>query len=159
MTRWPKRRGKRRGITRTTAGIAAIIVVLLAVATYSAINFGKSASPTSTTTSLQTANLTVGILPTADTVPFLVAIQNGYFAQQGINITLKFMSGGPTVAPAVAQGSIQIGAANPIAIMAADEQGFDFKYIAPSDVTSYPNGTQTTTYVPGVSTHILGVLS
>ena len=147
--------------------VAIIIVVIIVVAAASASILLLTQSTTQTTTHSsptssvvnQTTNIVVGILPTADAVPFLVAIQNGYFAQQGINITVKYMAGGAVIAPAVAQGSVQIGESSTVGLMASDEQGFNFKFIAPMSVTSYPNGTQTTTYVPGVSTHILGVLS
>ena len=124
-------------------------------------------TPTETTTSTTTTSsapstntsLTVGILPTADAVPFFVALHNGYFAQEGLNITVKYMAGGAVIAPAVEQGSIQLGEGTPITLMASHEQGFDFKLVAPMSATIYPNGTQPTTYVPGVSTHILGVLA
>ncbi len=118
-----------------------------------------TSTTTTSTTPITSAALTVGILPTADAIPFFVALHNGYFAQQGLNITVKYMAGGAVIAPAVEQGSIQLGEGTPITLMASHEQGFDFKIVAPMSATIYPNGSQPTTYVPGVSTHILGVLA
>ncbi|MDG6997995.1 MAG: ABC transporter substrate-binding protein [Nitrososphaerota archaeon] len=141
---------QRASISTTIAVV--IIIVIVAVAGIAAYYFLAPGSKSET-------NLTVGILPTADAVPFFVALHNGYFAQEGLNITVKYMAGGAVIAPAVQQGTIQLGEGTPITLMASREQGFDFKFVAPMSATVYPTGSQPTTYVPGVSTHLLGVLA
>lgn len=170
-----------RGV-RSVSTIAVVIVVVVVIVIASVGGFyllqraqttNMSTSTSSTTsTSTQTTSsstaissnyssvhVSVGILPTADAVPFLISIKNGYFAQQGLDVNITYMAGGAVIAPAVAHGSIQIGESSIVGLAAADEQGFNFKFFAPMSVTSYPNGTAPTTYVPGVSTHILAVLS
>ena len=70
------------------------------------------------------------------------------------------MAGGAVIAPAVAQGSVQIGESSVVGLAASNEQGFGFKFFAPMSVTSYPSASANTTqYVKGVSTHALAVLS
>ena len=174
----PTSRGTRSISTVVVAVVVVVIIVIAAVAGFFLLQGAQSSttttsSTTSGTTSTSSASLTtassstssnyssvhvnVGILPTADAIPFLISLQNGYFAQQGLAVNVTYMAGGAVIAPAVAQGSIQIGESSVVGLMASNEQGFNFKFFAPMSVTSYPNGTAPTTYVPGVSTHILAV--
>ena len=159
------------------AVIIIVIVAVVGVGAYLALQQQSTSTTTSSSTSSQTSSntsvtttggtasnyssvhLKVGILPTADAVPFLIAVHNGYFANQGLSINMTYMAGGAVIAPAVAQGSLQIGESSIVGLAASNEQGFNFKFFAPMSVTSYPNGSALTTYVPGVSTHILAVLS
>lgn len=143
----------RRSLSTTAAAI--IIVIIIIVAAVSAYYIFS----TSSTTNTAKVNLTIGILPTADAVPFFAAIYKGYFAQQGLNITIKFMAGGAVIAPAVNQGTIQLGEGTPITLAASNEQGFTYRYVTPMSATVYPTNSQLTTFIPGNSTHILGVLA
>lgn len=164
----------------STVAVAVIVVVIIVIAAVAGFYLLQGAQSSTTTTSSTTSGTTtssaslttessttpanyssvhvnVGILPTADAIPFLISLQNGYFAQQGLAVNVTYMAGGAVIAPAVAQGSIQIGESSIVGLMASNEQGFNFKFFAPMSVTSYPNGTAPTSYVPGVSTHILAV--
>ena len=102
-------------IGRTMAAIIIVIIILVvAVAGVSYIYFGKS----STTTSAK-INLVVATLPIADSMPLLVAQQNGYFTQQGLNVTMDILGTPALVNTAVEQGSAQIGLNSPTFLMSA----------------------------------------
>ncbi|MCL4519754.1 MAG: ABC transporter substrate-binding protein, partial [Thaumarchaeota archaeon] len=164
------RQHSRVSISTVVAVIVVVVIIVVAAGAYvlltntqpsTSTNTQASTTDTNTqsSTSLSNANIVLGTLPTADNVPLFIADQEGYFAQQGINLTIKFMAGGAVIAPAVQQGSIQIGLSSVTPLMSAVEQGFNFKFIAPIDAYDFPNSSQLTTYVPGFSTHALTVLT
>ena len=134
--------------------IIVIIILVVAVAGVSYIYFGKS----STTTSAK-INLVVATLPIADSMPLLVAQQNGYFTQQGLNVTLDILGTPALVNTAVEQGSAQIGLNSPTFLMSAHEQGFNLQFIAPVDAASYPSNFVLGQYIPNVGVHAIAVLS
>jgi NitT/TauT family transport system substrate-binding protein len=146
----------RRSISTVAVAVIVIVIAVVAGVTgYLLLNMSSS-----TSSGLKSANITVGILPTADAIPFLIAVDQGYFSQEALNITVKYMAGGAVIAPAVAQGSVQIGESSIVGLAASNEQGFNFKFFAPMSVTTYPAASANTTeYVPGVSTHALAVLA
>ncbi|MDG6999681.1 MAG: ABC transporter substrate-binding protein [Nitrososphaerota archaeon] len=171
--------GSHGAISRTALIVViVVVVVIIAGAGYAAIlltststtsplpsttsNSTTSSVPattTITTSSSKVESVTVGVIPTADYLPLYVAVSQGYFSQQGLNVTVKFFGNGEETVPAVAQGSVQIGSEPPVSLAAALGQGFNLTMFAPADAVSYPNSTLPTTYVPGVSTNALVVLS
>ena len=141
-------------IGRTAVAIILVVIIIaVAVAGVSYVYLGQS-----TTTSTKT-NLVVATLPIADSIPVFIAQQNGYFAQQGLNVTLKVLGTPALVNTAVEQGSVQIGLNSPTFLMSAHEQGFSLQFITPVDAASYPNGFVFGQYIPNVSPHAVAVLA
>lgn len=67
-------------------------------------------------------------LRTSVMVPFFYADQKGYFKQEGLDVELIQVQGGPAVAAAIASGSAQIGYAAPTPIVIAREQGQPYRF-------------------------------
>jgi NitT/TauT family transport system substrate-binding protein len=72
----------------------------------------------------------VGYIPIVDLTGLYLAIDRGYFTQEGIQVELTAMAGGATILPAVAGGSLDIGFSNVLSIILARSQGFDFVIVA-----------------------------
>ncbi len=54
----------------------------------------------------------------------------GFFAKQGLDVTLDSVSNGPAIAAAVASGAADIGFSNPISIELAYKKGLPFVFVA-----------------------------
>ncbi len=79
------------------------------------------------------APIRIGYIPISDNAQMYVAIEQGYFQQEGLNVELRSMSGGPRIIEAlVSMGSekIDIGYSNVVSIIAARAQGFPVVAIA-----------------------------
>jgi NitT/TauT family transport system substrate-binding protein len=69
------------------------------------------------------------------------ALDNGFFKDVGLNVSVQPYNGGGAIATAVAGGTLQIGISNPLPLAAAHEKGLDFVIIAPGtlyDVAANP---------------------
>lgn len=55
----------------------------------------------------------------------------GFFKQVGLNVDVQLINSSGAISAAVAGGSLQIGAANPLPVLAAHERGLDFVIVAP----------------------------
>jgi NitT/TauT family transport system substrate-binding protein len=98
---------------------------LVALLVASALIAGCARSPTPEKTVVK-----VGYIPIVDLAGLYLAIDRGYFAQEGIQVELTAMAGGATILPAVAAGSLDIGFSNVLSVILARSQGFDFVIVA-----------------------------
>jgi NitT/TauT family transport system substrate-binding protein len=63
--------------------------------------------------------ITVGILPIADLAPLFYGIEEGYFAEEGLEVTLEVGQGGAALVPAVVTGEYQFAFGNYVSLMLA----------------------------------------
>ena len=63
--------------------------------------------------------ITVGILPIADLAPLYHAIDQGYFTEEGLDVTMEIGQGGAALVPAVVNGDYQFAFGNYISLMLA----------------------------------------
>jgi NitT/TauT family transport system substrate-binding protein len=63
--------------------------------------------------------ITVGILPIADVAPLQYGVEQGFFADEGLDVTLQVGEGGAALAPAVMSGQYQFAHGNYISLMQA----------------------------------------
>lgn len=75
--------------------------------------------------------VTVGLLPVGDVAPAYIAEDQGYFAEEGIEVTFEVAQGGAAVIPAVISGNYDFGFSNLTSQMVAASQGLPIKTIAP----------------------------
>lgn len=61
--------------------------------------------------------LKVGYIPLSDCAHLYVAIEKGFFAEQGLNVELVPMQGGATILPAVKSGDLDIGFTNVVSVI------------------------------------------
>lgn len=87
----------------------------------SLLNVGCNQAPDSKTTpGTDTADLIqikVGYIPLSDCAHLYVAIEQGYFAEQGLDVELVPMQGGATILPAVKSGDLDIGFTNVVSVI------------------------------------------
>jgi NitT/TauT family transport system substrate-binding protein len=88
----------------------------------------RAASPHKALTAVR-----VGYIPIVDPLPMYSAIEEGYFAKQGIKVDLQPMAGGAVMIPAIQGGSIDMGFSNVLSLLLAASQGLDLVDVAPGD--------------------------
>lgn len=84
--------------------------------------------------------LKVTYLPTQDAVPLFLAIENGYFAQEGLAVQAVPSQGGAAVVPALMGGAYDVAFGNIVSTLLAQQQGLKLRVIAP--------GTKNISYGP-----------
>ena len=55
------------------------------------------------------AEISLGLLPIADVAPVFIAIEQGFFADEGLTVSTEFTQGGAATIPALASGDLDIG--------------------------------------------------
>lgn len=83
-----------------------------------------------------TSELTVGVIPIVDTAPIYLGDEKGFFADEGIDLTIKETSGGAAAVPGVVSGDFDFAFGNVVSLMVANEQGLDLEFLV--------NGVSTT---------------
>lgn len=68
----------------------------------------------------------VGYLPIADAAPLYVAIEKGYFKDEGLDPQLTTMKGGSLILEALQTGDLDLGLTNIVSLLLAKGRGLDF---------------------------------
>lgn len=72
-------------------------------------------------------NIVYGYLPIADSAVLFAAAENGFFKEEGLNLTLVAFRSGPHVIEALAAGSIQMGLSGIVPALNAYASGIDIR--------------------------------
>ncbi|MCA0145089.1 ABC transporter substrate-binding protein [Blastococcus sp. LR1] len=74
--------------------------------------------------------VTVGALPILPTAALYAGIEEGFFADRNIEITVETGQGGAALLPAVMAGQIDFATSNPVSLLQAREEGLDVRVIS-----------------------------
>jgi NitT/TauT family transport system substrate-binding protein len=74
--------------------------------------------------------VTVGMLPILPTAALQAGIEQGFFEDQGIEVTVETGQGGAALLPAVMAGQLQFATSNPVSLLTARDKGLDVRVIA-----------------------------
>jgi NitT/TauT family transport system substrate-binding protein len=74
--------------------------------------------------------VTVGMLPILPTAALYAGIEEGFFEDHGIELTVETGQGGAALLPAVMAGEIDFATSNPVSLLQAREEGLDVHVIA-----------------------------
>jgi NitT/TauT family transport system substrate-binding protein len=108
-------------------GLAAASVLALAACSASA-PAEKPAAGAKTMT-----KITLGVIPIPDTAPAYLGKEKGFFADEGLDVTIQPTTGGAAAVPGVVSGSYDFAFGNYVSGMVARDQGLDLKYVANGD--------------------------
>ncbi|MGP3533194.1 ABC transporter substrate-binding protein [Microbacterium sp. RD1] len=104
---------------------AAALAVLAAAAT-----LGSCSAPTPPEEGGALQAIVVGATPAADVTAPFIAMEQGFFDDVGLDVTIQPLAGGSALVPALESNSMQIGSSNLLSNLQAKEQGLDLKCIA-----------------------------
>ncbi|NED99077.1 ABC transporter substrate-binding protein [Phytoactinopolyspora halotolerans] len=77
----------------------------------------------------QMRSVTVGALPIVPTTALQLGIDQGFFTEHGIDVTLELGQGGAALLPAVVAGEIDFVVGQPLPLMLARDQGLDLRVV------------------------------
>lgn len=80
--------------------------------------------------------ITVGVLPIVDTAPIWLGVEEGIFAEHGLDVELAVAQGGAAVVPAVVAGEYQFGFSNVTSLLLAESRGLPLRLVAPGSFTT-----------------------
>jgi NitT/TauT family transport system substrate-binding protein len=98
--------------------LAAGLVVVLLMTSCSLLG-GSSGDSPSSSGSLEKSTLTVGVLPVADSAPFYLALDRGFFRDEGLTVDVQLAANGGDTVTKLVGGSFDIGIASYPAFFAA----------------------------------------
>ena len=109
-----------------------IAMVLMLLLTLSA-GCGSSTQQQAQKKDLQ--EITIGLMPDTDSLPFLIAQEKGYFAQEGLKVNIQQFKSAMDRDSAMQSGNLDGAVSDMLAVAFAKSGGFDVK------VTSYTDGS------------------
>lgn len=80
--------------------------------------------------------VTVGVIPIVDVAPIYLGVEQGFFEDEGLDVTLELAQGGAAIVPAVQSGEYQFGFSNVTSLLLASQQGLPLKVVAPGNLTT-----------------------
>lgn len=78
----------------------------------------------------------VGVIPIVDVAPIYLGVQEGFFEDEGLDVTLELAQGGAAIVPAVVSGEYQFGFSNVTSLLVASSQGLPLKAVAAGNFTT-----------------------
>jgi NitT/TauT family transport system substrate-binding protein len=102
------------------------VPVALAAALLVACGGGDDEGDTTESTQLSPedpVSILVGTLPIPDNAPLFLAIQEGYFEEEGLTVETQMVAGGSAALPAMVAGDLQFSSSNWTTVLQAASQG------------------------------------
>lgn len=80
--------------------------------------------------------ITVGVIPIVDTAPIWLGKEKGFFADEGLDLTIQNTTGGAAAVPGVVSGNYDFAFGNLVSVMVAQDQGLDLRYVTNGNSTA-----------------------
>lgn len=77
----------------------------------------------------------VGVIPIVDTAPIYLGEKQGFFDDEGIDLTIEETSGGAAAVPGVVSGDFDFAFGNTVSLMVANEEGLGLEFVV-NDVST-----------------------
>jgi NitT/TauT family transport system substrate-binding protein len=78
----------------------------------------------------------VGVIPIVDVAPIYLGVQEGFFEDEGLDVTLELAQGGAAIVPAVVSDEYQFGFSNVTSLLVASSKGLPLKAVAAGNFTT-----------------------
>jgi NitT/TauT family transport system substrate-binding protein len=115
---------------RRVAALAAALPLLLASCGGSDGESTASSGGTAPSGGAQeTVDVTVGVIPIVDVAPIYLGVEQGFFEDRGLNLTLESGQGGAAIVPGVVSGQFQFGFSNVTSLLLARSNGLPLKIV------------------------------
>lgn len=108
---------------------AGVVIAFALTLSLSACGEGSSEGADAGTTSI-----TVGLIPIADYAPVSYALEQGYFADEGLDVKIQSLQGGAAAVPGVLSKDLQISVTNWVSFVQALEKKVPIQAFAPGAV-------------------------
>jgi NitT/TauT family transport system substrate-binding protein len=74
--------------------------------------------------------LKIGVIPIVDVAPIYLGIKQGFFSEQGLDVSLETAQGGAAIVPGVVSGQFQFGFSNATSLLLAGSKGLPLKVVS-----------------------------
>lgn len=78
----------------------------------------------------EVTDINIGLIPIVDVAMVPHALEQGYFEEEGLDVTLEYGVGGAALVPALIADDIQVGFGNYVSHILAINEGFDLRIIS-----------------------------
>jgi NitT/TauT family transport system substrate-binding protein len=80
--------------------------------------------------------VTIGTQPIVDSAPLYLGVDQGFFEEEGLDLTIESAVGGAAVVPSVVSGDFEFGRGNVLSTMIAVEQGLPLQCVTNANSTA-----------------------
>ena len=109
-----------------------IVILLCAVLLFAAAGCTSSSSSSQKT---ELKEITIGLMPDTDSLPFIIAQEKGYFAEEGLKLNIQQFKSAMDRDAALQSGNLDGAVSDLLAVSFAKDGGFDVR------VTSFTDGS------------------
>lgn len=127
--------------------LAGALAALLAASCGGSSAGSEADGPGAAAPSPEQATITVGTMPVIDTAPLELAIKNGYFAEEGLEVETRTIQGGADGVPKLESGGLDISFANYVSAFLAHSNGTKMRIAA--EAYNAGEGVLQVTAMPG----------
>ncbi|MPZ95165.1 MAG: nitrate ABC transporter substrate-binding protein [Propionibacteriales bacterium] len=85
-------------------------------------------------------DITVGVIPIVDVAPIHLGIEQGFFEERDLNVTLEAAQGGAAIVPGVVSEEFQFGFSNVTSLLLASSEGLPLKIVAAGNSSTGEQG-------------------
>jgi NitT/TauT family transport system substrate-binding protein len=116
------------GMKKLLVGLL-IIICGLAIVGCRLVNFSSPAK----TTPIAQKTIVIGVMPDVESIPFIIADKNGYFAKEGVPVTIEHFNSAKDRDSALQSGQLDGVITDDLAVVFANEGGINLKICAKND--------------------------
>ena len=127
-------------LATASAAVLASALLLTGCGSGSPSSTGGGTQPAAPSADGSLDQVNLGLIPITDVAPVYLGIQEGYFEDEGIQLSVQLAQGGAAIVPAVMTGEYQFGYSNVVSLLIARDKGLP--------ITVVSNGSSSTN-VPG----------
>ncbi|MDP4502096.1 ABC transporter substrate-binding protein [Nonomuraea turcica] len=109
---------------RVTRGLAALVLVLVTAACSGAADDAPPPKPV-----LEKDTIKVGIVPTAEVAPLFIALNKGFFTQEGLTVEPVVVTGSGAAAPPLQTGTLDLAQTDYVTTFFTGDRGMPFKVV------------------------------
>ncbi|WP_146362616.1 ABC transporter substrate-binding protein [Arthrobacter yangruifuii] len=115
-------------------GIAAVLAMVLGVTGCG--GGSPSSSDTAESGGADLVPIEVGVIPIVDVAPIYLGVEQGFFEDEGLDLTLTLAQGGAAIVPAVTSGQMAFGFSNVTSMIVGKSKGLPIQMVAPGASTT-----------------------
>ncbi|MGJ0203444.1 ABC transporter substrate-binding protein [Leucobacter sp. gxy201] len=95
--------------------------------------------------------ITVGVMPIVDVAAIYVGVDEGFFEEEGLDVTLELAQGGAAITPAVVSGDYQFGFSNVTSLLLGTANGVPLQAVSAANFSTGTEPDIGAVVVPGDS--------
>ncbi|WP_433517617.1 ABC transporter substrate-binding protein [Nonomuraea sp. CA-143628] len=117
---------RRRNFMALTAAVVVVVTVLAATVAVRAL----PAEPRAATPPPEQSTIRVGVVPTVESVPVVVALNKGYFKEEGLTVESRTIVAPPAAFSQIESGALDLAQTDYVTVFLANEVGKKFKIVS-----------------------------